>query len=122
MSLVKKQVRFTRKFTRLLNHAEVKGDREGFYVVAEELYRHPSATHGHPLSTHRVKLAGHILLFDRNYNWLNKVNPEWEEKIYKDLHQFWQFISGKDAIGNKVAGDTIEGDLVHFSHHHQGIR
>ena len=120
--LARKRVRFTRKFARLLNHAEVKGDREGFYPVVGRVKMPEGSPGVHPRSTHFSGLAGHIILYDRNFNWLHNVNPEWEKKVYRELHAFWEFLCGQDETGKQVVGELIEGDLNHFSFEHEGVR
>jgi len=112
--LAKKRVVFSRKFNALYTHAHLKGKKEGFTVAIGEMYRHASATHGHPGSCHRVGLAGHLLLYDSKCNWLHNVNPEEEKRIYEELHDFWEgALNGSERIAN---------DMNHFSIEHNGVR
>ena len=112
-SLVEKQVRFNKARLDLELYLYYKGKINGFYVVLEEAARPQDATYGHPRSTHKSRLAVHYYLYDKDYNWLHLSDPEREKEIYLDAHKYWESRGGAPAI---------EGDLVHFSFEHAGVR
>lgn len=111
MRLSQKQAIFTRNFAIFLHWALDWAERSGYYIVMEEFYRHKSATHGHPKSTHRKKLAGHLLLFSADTGQF-MVNSS----LYKPLGEFWKSLHPD----NRHGGDW--GDGNHFSMEHKGVK
>lgn len=105
-ALQNKQTRFSLMFLALQAAAAVRCIMDpSLSYVLEEVYRHPSATHGAEHSLHRLKLAGHILLF-RDGDLLR------DPAEYAALGSFWQMLGG--TWGGQW------GDGVHFSLEHAG--
>ena len=112
MKLSRKQYLRTRNWTTFLVWALQWCNENGYYCVEEEVFRHPSATHGHEKSTHRQKLAGHLLLFDIKTGQLIR-----DSAAYTPLGKFWKSLHQ----GNRWGGDFSSPDGNHFSMEHQGV-
>jgi hypothetical protein len=102
MTLLEKQFRFTHMVAQLILHAE----QLGYSVTLGEAWRLPHATHGHPQSTHKHRLAIDLNLF-RGGVWLTSGAE------HGPLHDYW------DSIGG---APRIDGDMNHYSLAHNGVR
>ena len=106
-SLASKRVDFTTKFILLLAHARYLG----YEPAIGEVKRHEvDEDIGHPNSVHFNGLAGHVIIYDRNFNWLS---GEEARPAYEALHDYWDYLGG---------APRINGDLNHFSVEHNGVR
>ena len=110
MRLSEKQASFTKDFAAFVVYAIRWCDAHGYTVILEECYRHPTATHGHPNSTHRMKLAGHLILFKGG-------EPVWDSAEYRLLGDAWENLH----IDNRWGGRFLDPDGVHFSRTNDGI-
>lgn len=111
--LARKRCDFTEAKLRLELWFHAKGQQMGFKYAIGEAKRPWNATYGHPKSTHKVGLAVHFMLYNREYEWLHEVDPELEHYIYTLAHNHWDTIGG---------APRIEKDLNHFSFMHNGVR
>lgn len=108
MTLNNKQSQFTADFLAFGSYAVRWGTNRGYHVILEECYRHPTATHGHPNSTHRMKLAGHLLLIK------DGVLVSDTDK-YLALGEAWEELHPDNRWGGRF------NDGVHFSRTHAGV-
>lgn len=101
MTLRQKQSKFTSMVARLILHAETLG----YEVTFGEAYRMPDATHGHPKSLHKSRLAIDLNLF-KNGRYLRST------KAHEPLGLYWE------SIGGSWGGRFEDGN--HYSLEHQG--
>jgi hypothetical protein len=100
--LLEKQWRFARMVPILILAAHGMG----YNVTIGEVERHASATHGHPKSTHRVRLAIDLHLFLDDQYLTDGTG-------HHELHNLWDSLGGAKRIA---------GDLNHYSLSHDGVR
>lgn len=108
MKLSEKQAKFAGMVARLILHAEALGYR----VTLGEAYRMPEATHGHPRSLHKQRLAIDLNLFiqDSSGRWQYKPNSS----AHLPLGEYWESLGG--AFGGRW------GDGNHYSLEHGGMK
>ena len=106
--LLEKQVKFTQDIAVLI----LVADRLGYYLTFGEAYRMPNATHGHPRSLHKSRLAVDFNLFTRNSSgklkWLTKT------KDHEVIGELWE------KMGNTWGGRFNDGN--HYSIAHGGLK
>ena len=112
MKLAQKRCEFTEAKLNLELFLNIRGRIEGFYFAIGEAKRPRDAIYGHPQSCHKDGLAVHFLIYDKNYGWMAKTDPERRLRILNMAHDEWEKLGG--AI-------RIEWDLHHFSFEHNGI-
>lgn len=101
MTLRQKQAKFASMIARLILHAEALG----YEVTFGECWRHPNATHGHPKSLHKDRLAVDLNLF-RNGRYLRST------RAHEPLGLYWE------SIGGTWGGEFNDGN--HYSLEHNG--
>ena len=77
----------------------------GYEITFGEAFRLPTATHGHPKSLHKVRLAVDLNLF-KDGNYLT------DSEDHRPLGEYWEYIGG--AWGGRF------GDGNHYSLEHEG--
>ena len=87
----------------LILHAE----QLGYELTFGEAYRMPDATHGHPTSLHKQRLAIDFNLF-KDGKWLTTT------KAHEPLGEYWESIGG--TWGGRF------GDGNHYSIEHEGMK
>lgn len=111
MRLSEKQAKFAGMVARLILHAEALGYR----VTLGEAYRMPEATHGHPRSLHKQRLAIDLNLFARD------SSGRWQYKrgtaAHWPLGEYWESIGG--AWGGRFSNNP---DGNHYSLEHGGMK
>jgi hypothetical protein len=102
--LRKKQSKFAYMVALLIQYASLRG----YEVTLGEAYRMPTATHGHPKSLHKKRLAVDLNLFSPAGRYLK------DTKDYEPLGLFWE------SIGGSWGGRFSDGN--HFSLEHGGMK
>ena len=101
MTLRQKQAKFAGMIARLILHAEALG----YEVTFGEAWRHPDATHGHPKSLHKERLAVDLNLF-KNNRYLSST------QAHAPLGEYWE------SLGGAWGGRFSDGN--HYSLEHNG--
>lgn len=109
MRLGEKQELFTRLWAGFQPYALAMCDARGYTLRMEEFFRHHSASHGHRRSTHRLKLAGHLLLFK-------------DGKLLTDSADYLFLGTQWEAMHDLCRWGGRFNDGNHFSLEHGGVK
>lgn len=103
MTLREKQSKLVKMTAVLILYAEGLG----YELTYGEAWRHPEATHGHPTSLHKIRLAVDFNLF-KDGVWLTQTED------HQELGEFWE------SMGGTWGGQW--GDGNHYSIEHEGMK
>lgn len=103
----RRQAEFAQKSSLLISYAFALGHK----VTYGEAYRHPSATHGHPHSLHRDRMALDLNLF------IDEIYQR-DSSAHEPLGVFWESLGG--AWGGRFKGEDVDGN--HYSLPYGGMR
>lgn len=103
MRLSQKRALFTLNWALLILYAK----NLGFNPAGDMTKRCGDCPIGHLNSTHKAGLAGDLILYDKDWNYLT------DPRNYDVLHDFWDTLGGAERILD---------DMNHFSIEHNGVR
>jgi len=106
--LVEKQIKFTNDLAVLV----LVAGKIGYYLTYGEAYRMPNATHGHPRSLHKQRLAVDFNLFLRNSD--GDLQYKTLTDDHKVIGELWE------KMGNTWGGRFNDGN--HYSREHRGMK
>lgn len=105
MTLGEKRREFSKMLGLLMHYIEYIG----IDYALDQGKRCDTCPNTHPKSVHKVGLGQDILLYGPGGSF---PHPS-ADQLYRDLHDFWDFLGGAKRIDN---------DLNHFSLEHEGVR
>jgi len=107
MRLSEKRYRFSLAISKLMLYLEDLG----YHPAYDFIKRCEDCPVGLKNSCHKVSLAADIMLYDKDWSWLNGEHPD-TEYVYTLAHAKWLELGGKEYI---------DGDKNHFSWGYNGI-